>query len=800
MKKILTLFALLAVFVASATQINFGSYNIRVLVADDLGVHHWDNRKDYVARTVVDNKMEICGFNEVKCQRQLPELQELLPDYTFYCWDGHEGYDTGNDTPVNCIAWLTDKFEKVDGNWFFLNRNPEGKIWNEIPWDNSSIYNVRNTAWVRLRAKATGEEFYVFCTHLDHQGNVARMLQAFINVDMTWKIAGNMPVVMLGDQNSTSTRINFLNVSKANFFDAFAEAGAAAVYGDDPATAGQWKDDPSDGRRIDYIFYRGFDVKDYKHCTENYDLGGRPSDHIAICATLELRDPAADRFELYVKAGADGDGSKENPFGSLASAISAAPRFGATIYVAEGDYPLAKSVGVAKSVKILGGYNDDFTEVTGLSRFDGQKTVRVFDLKELTQVEMHNIGIYNGVTGDNGDGAGIRAHGSRVILRNCEFADNAALRDGGAIDVNNQAYIYNCRFLRNSAVRNGGAICTDNPNKRYYFNQEVEGCTFIANAAASGAALQLPRFIYGRVIGNTASENVSTDGPTFFIQAQGSDNNLGSNLSFYNNTIVNNTAEGETGAGAAYIAIEPQGKVGIAYNTIFGNTSNPAVGAVYVKEGDPYINSNIIASNIGGDIFVNKEEISAANNVVTCTESNDLAITDEDPVSADMESSNAVLARVLDAKIVDGKLIANLTLPEEGAPAEGMTDFRAPGVRILDPAYSEVATLNTLSSTRLRESILRVDANNDCTYERPVLLEVDQLGLPRPTDGSATIGAREYVAGQGGLENIAADRFDADSSLAPVEYFDLQGRRVAVPAKGIYIRRQGTEVSKIALR
>ncbi len=44
-----------------------------------------------------------------------------------------------------------------------------------------------------------------------------------------------------------------------------------------------------------------------------------------------------------------------------------------------------------------------------------------------------------------------------------------------------------------------------------------------------------------------------------------------------------------------------------------------------------------------------------------------------------------------------------------------------------------------------------------------------------------------------GVENIAAD---AD---APVEYFNLQGVRVAEPANGIFIRRQGNKVSKVAL-
>lgn len=46
-----------------------------------------------------------------------------------------------------------------------------------------------------------------------------------------------------------------------------------------------------------------------------------------------------------------------------------------------------------------------------------------------------------------------------------------------------------------------------------------------------------------------------------------------------------------------------------------------------------------------------------------------------------------------------------------------------------------------------------------------------------------------------GVESVAAEK----NTDAPVEYFDLQGRRVANPSNGVYIRRQGTAVSKVIL-
>ena len=53
----------------------------------------------------------------------------------------------------------------------------------------------------------------------------------------------------------------------------------------------------------------------------------------------------------------------------------------------------------------------------------------------------------------------------------------------------------------------------------------------------------------------------------------------------------------------------------------------------------------------------------------------------------------------------------------------------------------------------------------------------------------------DLLADMAGVEDI---RIDTDNSNAPVEYFNLQGQRVANPAAGqVYIRRQGSEAGKV---
>ena len=53
------------------------------------------------------------------------------------------------------------------------------------------------------------------------------------------------------------------------------------------------------------------------------------------------------------------------------------------------------------------------------------------------------------------------------------------------------------------------------------------------------------------------------------------------------------------------------------------------------------------------------------------------------------------------------------------------------------------------------------------------------------------------IKGLAGIEDVTVDA--ADQS-APVEYFNLQGIRVANPQGGVFIRRQGSNVSKEYIR
>ena len=118
---------------------------------------------------------------------------------------------------------------------------------------------------------------------------------------------------------------------------------------------------------------------------------------------------------------------------------SVRPALATSIYVAAGDYEISEQIEISRSVHIFGGYDEAFETVTGLSCVKATGNIRGFMLKKETDVEMRHIGVYNAnVTAEKQDGGAICAHGSRLIMRDCEIADNYVSRDGGGIDCTGQ--------------------------------------------------------------------------------------------------------------------------------------------------------------------------------------------------------------------------------------------------------------------------------------------------------------------------------------------------------------------------
>lgn len=96
------------------------------------------------------------------------------------------------------------------------------------------------------------------------------------------------------------------------------------------------------------------------------------------------------------------------------------------------------------------------------------------------------------------------------------------------------------------------------------------------------------------------------------------------------------------------------------------------------------------------------------------------------------------------------------------------------------------------------EPAAQADDDNDGFVEYSAPIEIKEAGTLHFYAQHKTTGLKSEtrnITFTGKTTGIA----EVEASAAPAEWFDLQGRRVAAPAKGVYVRRQGSAVSKVAL-
>ena len=199
MKKLLFTLLFCAAAAAAAgsepAELKLLSYNIGA--PGDEGDFAWDARKEASIRMIRDVRPDVIGFQEPRRQ-QVAYLVEQLPEY------GHieMGRDFGaKDDPGEhlMIMYLRERYELLDHGHYWLSETPD-----EVSqgWDGRCR---RVTVWARLRDRASGREFCLFDTHLDHIGKTARLEGARLNVERMRSIAGKRtPQFIVGDMNATA--------------------------------------------------------------------------------------------------------------------------------------------------------------------------------------------------------------------------------------------------------------------------------------------------------------------------------------------------------------------------------------------------------------------------------------------------------------------------------------------------------------------------------------------------------------------------------------------------------------------
>lgn len=258
-----------------AQNIRVATYNIRMGRAND-GVNNWVNRKDKINELIQYHDFDIMGTQE-GFKDQLDDILRLK-DYAYTGGGRDDGKDAGEHS---AIFYKKSRFKLLKSGNFWYRETPDtpGKGWD------ATCCN-RICSWARFRDNTTKKEFFVFNSHFDHQGVEARKNSGILLVNKMKEIAGKLPVISMGDFNSTPETEQIRHLSN-HYNDAFS-ASVQKPYGP-VGTFNAFKYDAPLNDRIDYIFVSdNITVLKYGALTDSYHQKF-PSDHLPVVADVVVR-------------------------------------------------------------------------------------------------------------------------------------------------------------------------------------------------------------------------------------------------------------------------------------------------------------------------------------------------------------------------------------------------------------------------------------------------------------------------------------------------------------------------------
>src|SRR6185312_14079078 len=152
----------------------------------------WKNRAPIIESLIRFHDFDILGTQD-GLTGMLNDLSDALPAYQRYGIGRDDGKDAGEHS---VIFFKKDKFLLLKHGDFWLSQTPEKP---SLGWDATCCNRI--CSWVYLQDKKSKKKFYVFNTHYDYEKDLARNESSKLILKEIKQIAGNNPVIFMGDLN-----------------------------------------------------------------------------------------------------------------------------------------------------------------------------------------------------------------------------------------------------------------------------------------------------------------------------------------------------------------------------------------------------------------------------------------------------------------------------------------------------------------------------------------------------------------------------------------------------------------------
>lgn len=250
--------------------------NIRYLGGND-GEDGWEFRKEFCAEVIRSREPQLVCCQEV-WREQFDDLSAALPEFASF---GVVDEPLGRN-PVNAVFYRRDLFRCISQGGYWLSETPH--VTGSSSWESSC---VRLANWVRLEEIASGKEFRMVNTHLDHVSQPAREGQARVICEDAAAYPDDYVQFLTGDMNCDATNRAIGIFAETGWRDSY-----ETVHGTvDPGFTYHGFRGPAFESKIgkmDWVFVRGAVEVVGAEVIDDGRAGHFPSDHYFISAEVEL--------------------------------------------------------------------------------------------------------------------------------------------------------------------------------------------------------------------------------------------------------------------------------------------------------------------------------------------------------------------------------------------------------------------------------------------------------------------------------------------------------------------------------
>ena len=250
------------------------SYNIRYDNNWDIE-NSWKIRRNKISQILVQYSPSIIGIQE-GLLNQVQYIDSSLINYDYV----GVGRDDGKEKGEFCAIYFdTTRYVLLKNSTFWLSETPDTI---SVGWDAAL---ERICTYGLFKDRITRKAFWVFNTHFDHIGIIAREKSSELILKRINKInRQSLPVILMGDFNSIPNSPPVKEII-TELSDAL-QISLEALQGPRGTFNGFNEDLPIE-QRIDYIFTNKLKVLSYTHINDRLDNNRHISDHLPVMIKIQ---------------------------------------------------------------------------------------------------------------------------------------------------------------------------------------------------------------------------------------------------------------------------------------------------------------------------------------------------------------------------------------------------------------------------------------------------------------------------------------------------------------------------------